>query len=48
MFSACEMNSRVVQDWTPSSAVFTRENATRLMDETLKLIVAKGGKPDAK
>ena len=48
MFSASEMNSRVVQDWAPSSAVFTRENATRLMDETLKLIVAKGGKPDAK
>ena len=48
MFSASDLNSRVVQDWTPSSALFTADNAKRLMDETLKLIVAKGGKPDAK
>ena len=47
-FSASELNSRVVQDWTPFSAAFTPENGKRLMDETLKLIIAKGGKPDAK
>ena len=48
MFTASDINSRVVQDWKPYSAFFTPENATRLMDETLKLIIAKGGKPDAK
>jgi hypothetical protein len=48
MFSASDINSRVVQEWKPYAAAFTPENATRLMDATLKLIVAKGGKPDAK
>ena len=48
MFSASDINSRVVQEWKPYAAAFTPESATRLMDATLKLIVAKGGKPDAK
>ena len=48
MFSASEINSRVVQEWKLYAAAFTPENAARLMDATLKLIVAKGGKPDAK
>lgn len=48
MFAPSDINSRVVVDWKPTSAAYTPENATRLMDETLKLIVAKGGKPDAK
>ena len=47
MFSASDINSRVVLEWKPC-ATFTPENAAKLMDATLKLIVAKGGKPDAK
>jgi hypothetical protein len=48
MFSASDINSRIVQEWKPYAAAFTPENAKLLMEATLKLIVAKGGKPDAK
>ncbi len=43
-----EVNACPTGVWVPGSKALTAENAKRLLDDTLKLIAAKGGKPDAK
>ena len=48
MYGPNEMNACPTGEWKPGSKALTAENAKRLLDDTLKLIVAKGGKPDAK
>ena len=48
MFGPNMLNLGWTSEWKPTTAALTAENATRLLDETIKLIAAKGGKPDAK
>jgi hypothetical protein len=48
MYGPGEMNTGFTSEWRPTSKLLTQENAAKLLDETLKLIAAKGGKLDAK